>query len=229
MISIKVSADSVISKLTDLQNRQVPYAMKLALNRTGEEIQSAIEDHIGEAFTIRRPWVQKYGVKIGKGDFATKGKLSVTISLNPDMDFLVKFEDGTTKRPREARSLAIPIDARRNKADIVQSSQRPRAFQFHSARTSIASRTTIYQGSNRTFLVQRPDGTGAIFQRLARAQKGKRALPGQDPNLKLLYILRPSAPTPPSLQFIRTGMRVGQQRFAVNLKGMLAYAIATAK
>ena len=230
MIRIKLNADSAISKLTDLQLRQLPYAMKLGLNRTAEEIQSAQRDHLGQVFTIRRPWVLQHGIKIGKGDFATKGKLSVTIMVNPEADFLIKFEDQTVKTPHgRALALAIPIDARRNKADIVQSSQRPRAFQFRNARSSVSTRTTLYQGNNNTFLIQKPDGTGAIFQRMGRARKGGKRAPGQDPRLKLLYLLRPQAHIKPVLDFYEIGKRVGDERFAINMQGMLAYAIKTAK
>lgn len=229
MISIKLDgADALISKLSDLERRQLPYAMKLGVNRTAEEVQAAQSAHLGKAFTIRRPWVQQYGIKIAKGDFATKDKASVTIQVNPDADFLIKFQEGEQKRPRDGHSLAIPIEARRNKADIVQASQRPRAFQFTSASSSVASRTTIYKGNKRTFMLQKPDGSGVIFQRMGRAVKGQKRT-GRDPNLKLLYILQPSAPTPPSLEFFQIGTRVAQDRFAVNLQGMLAYAIRTAK
>lgn len=229
MISIKLDgADALISKLGDLERRQLPYAMKLGLNRTGEEIQAAQSAHLGEAFTIRRPWVQRYGIKIGKADFATKDKASVTVSVNPDMDFLVKFQDGDAKRPRSSRGLAIPIEARRTKSDVVQSSDRPRAFQFTSASSSIASRTTIYKGNKRTFMLQKPDGSGVIFQRTGRAVKGQKRT-GPDPNLKVLYILRPSAPTPNTLEFYQIGTQVARDRFAINLQGMLAYAIKTAK
>jgi hypothetical protein len=230
VIQIHLNADAAISKLSSLELRQLPYAMKLGLNRTAEEIQAAQSLHLGQAFTIRRPWVQRFGIKIGKGDFATKEKAWVTIQINPDADFLIKFEDGGLKRPRgSAQALAIPIQARRNKADIVQASQRPRAFQFQRASSSVGSRTTIYRGNNNTMLLQKPDGSGVILQRMARAQKGVKRGPGQDPHLKLLYILRPTAPIKPTLQFYEIGKRVGHERFAINMQGMLAYAIKTAR
>lgn len=230
MISVKLDADRAISRLSDLELRQLPYAMKLGLNRTAEEVQKAQSAEIGPPdFTIRRPWVQQFAIKIGKGDFATKEKMSVTVHVNPDADFLVKFEEGGTKRPRGgAKGLAIPIEARRNKSDIVQKSQRPKAFEFTSASSRVASRTTVFKGKNRTFLIQAADGTGAIFQRTSRSVKGQKRT-GRDPNLKLLYILRPTAPIRPTLKFFETGERVARARFAVNLQGMLAYAIKTAK
>lgn len=229
MISIYLNADAVLSKLTDLEKTQLPYAMKLGLNRTAEEVQKAQARHLGDVFDIRRPWVQQYGIKIGKGDFATKDKASVTIQVNPDASFLIKFEDQTVKRPRGGgKALAIPIEARRNKSDIVQSAQRPRAFQFTNAHSSVASRTTIYKGNKRTFMIQKADGSGVIFQRMSRAVKGTKRT-GRDPNLKLLYILRPTAPIKPVLKFFEIGKATAQARFAVNLQGMLAYAIKTAK
>jgi hypothetical protein len=230
VISIHLNADAAISKLSDLELRQLPYAMKLGSQSHGRGNPGCAVSSPRQAFTIRRPWVQKYGIKIGKGDFATKEKAWVTIQINPDADFLIKFEDGGLKRPRgSAQALAIPIEARRNKADIVQASQRPRAFQFQRASSSVGSRTTIYRGNNNTMLLQKPDGSGVILQRMARAQKGVKRGPGQDPHLKLLYILRPTAPIKPTLQFYEIGKRVGHERFAINMQGMLAYAIKTAK
>lgn len=231
MISIRVDTNAAISKLSDLELRQLPFAMKLALNATALEIETEERKHVQSAFTIRRPWVIT-NIKIGKSDFATKDKASVTISV-PDDSVLVKFELGGVKTPRAGgKSIAIPLEAKRGKTDIVANSQRPRAFAFTQGFTSLKTGVTIYRGNHGTFMVQRPDGSGAIFQRLSARATKKRVGPhqlGRDPALKPLWLLKPQARIAPELGFYTTGSEVAARRFGANMADALARALATAR
>lgn len=227
MVTVKLDGiEQAISRLTNIEQRQVPFAMSLALNRTAEEIQTAQRGELRSNFTIRRPWVEQ-GVKIARQNRSTKEKLSVSIEIDPSRSFLTKFEAGGTKTPR-GRSITVPHGAKRNKSDVIQKGERPRSFQFVQAASSLKTRTTIYKGLKRTFMIQRPDGSGLILRRMGRRGKGP-AHSMRDPRLKVLYILTPSAQLKPSLEFYSTGRRIAGERFMVNMNGFLAHAISTAR
>lgn len=235
MITVTVDAGDALARLTALEERQLPFALALALNRTAEEVQTEIRGHVQEAFTIRRPWVLT-NVKIARENFATKTKPRVVIEIPPD-SVLGKFEGGGTKSPRSGGlSIAIPNAVRRTKAGIVSKRDRPRAFAFTQAYTSTATRVTIYRGNRRTFMLQRPDGSGVILQRVGRGgprAKGAAAAPShparRDPALRTLWMLRPNVRIPAILQFVQRGAPLARERFPINLRGMLAYALRTAR
>ena len=107
----------------------------------------------------------------------------------------------------------MPIDARRNKRDIIPLSQRPRAFHFQQLGNKIV-------GDRRTFIVKRPDGSGVILQRVG---SGKRAA------VIVLYALRKRVPLKPDLHFELNAMRVVEARFDVNMDRALDVAMKTAK
>jgi hypothetical protein len=219
MLTIQLTnVDWTIALLTDIEKKQVPFALALGTNRTIEEAQAAIQAHEQKTYTIRRDWVIK-GIKIDNADRATKDSPKATVHLDPARGFMSKFEEGDTKLPT-GKSIAIPIGAKRSKSDIIQKSQRPKSFHFSRGYSSIRTGATIWRGDNRTWLLQRPDGTGTIFQRTGR---GKRS------SLKLLYILRPKAKTPANLAFYEVGEAVVRERYAINVQGFLQYALRTAK
>jgi len=222
MFTIKLDADRALSGLTDLQQRQIPFAMANAINRTAEEVQTADRDHISQVFTIRRPWVLT-NVRIARSDFATKTKMSATIAI-PDDSVLSKFEGGGMKAPRAGRSIAIPVNARRTKSDIIAASARPRAFGFVQSAKPAPNGGALFVGKGRTFMIQMPDGTGWIFKRTGKARKGSPLVGSQ-----LLYVLKPKAVIPNLLGFYSISEATAQRRFPINMQGMLEYALKTAK
>ncbi len=223
MLSIKLNADRAIAGLTDLQQRQIPFAMANAINRTAEEVQQAERDHISKAFTIRRPFVLS-NVRIARSDFATKTRMQATIAI-PDDSVLTKFEGGGIKSPRAGgRAIAVPIDVKRNKSDIITNANRPRAFAFVRARSSIKTRNAVYMGKGRTFMIQLADGSGWILKRTGRGKKG-----ALFEGTSVLYVLRPQVRIPNLLDYYTIGETVAVRRFPLNMQGMLDYALRTAK
>jgi hypothetical protein len=196
---------------------QYPYIVARALNDCAKAFQEEERGVISSDFTIRRPWVLQ-GVKINREDFATKQKLEVRVHIDQDHDFLNKFEEGGTRTPRAgSHSLAVPINVRRTKAQIISKNQRPKSFNFQQGFSSRKSRFTILKGDRRTFLIQRPNGSGLILQRTSKQQMGPHRHRnrntvtgrgyGHDYNLKILWNLRPSTPVPRTLHFHETAMK----------------------
>lgn len=237
-VTIKIDSAALINRLHTAE-RQVPFALALGTNRTIEEAQAAIQQHLQETYTIRRSWVLQ-GIKIDNADRATKDKPRAVVHLDPARGFMSKFELGDTKLPL-GRSIAIPVDAKRNKADIVAKSQRPRAFHFTRGYSSVRTRSEIWQGDKRTFMIRRADGSGVILQRLGASTRRRRERENaarkaqgldnvhHNTDVRLLFLLRPKAETPANLEFFEVGEQVIRDRYVINVQGMLAYAIKTAK
>lgn len=53
MLNIDFNTGAVVATLTDVQRRQIPFALQLTLNRTAEARQRRLQDHITSDLTIR--------------------------------------------------------------------------------------------------------------------------------------------------------------------------------
>ena len=80
---------------------QLPYALALAINDTVNQAQAAIQTSLPTDFTLRRASFITNTIyrQLGR-DFATKANLVGTVRVNPDRDFLAKFETEAVKTPR---------------------------------------------------------------------------------------------------------------------------------
>jgi len=197
---------------------QIPFATSLALNRVANAAQTAERSGITERFTIRRPWVLQ-GVKIESRDRSTKRNLQVTIGIDAQRSFLSKFEVGGTKVPLgTGKAIAIPEvgGAIPDIQSIVPKNRRPKAFNFVRRAPNRPSDFTVKEGSQRTFLIQRADGSGLIFQRTGKGSsaRDRSQSAGHDDNLKLLYVLTPRVKIPAELEFATTIERVVTEQFA---------------
>jgi hypothetical protein len=211
-VTIRIDTASTVAKLNALALSQLPFATARAVTQTGLDFQKAERARLATIFTQRRPdFIQKQGVKL-IGGIATKAKPSITFGVDPKADFLVKFELGTTKTPTQASSLAIPVDIRRNKRDIITRGNRPRA---------LIDRLGNKTGAGSVFILKQRKGRlpAGIYQKTGR---------GGD-HLKLLYLLIPEAKTPRVLSFLDTLKRTIDQRWTINFATALADAIKTAK
>lgn len=124
-ITIKVDTADAIGWFGRLSD-QMPYATERALNQTANSVQKEIRLGIKERFTLRREDFILRTVKIEKGNRATKANPQVIVGIDRTRDVLAKFEDGGTKAPIDGSHIAIPINVRRSKTDIIPKSERPR-------------------------------------------------------------------------------------------------------
>lgn len=207
MIEISVDPRELVASMNGME-AQLPYAAARALNECAVAFQADERAVMQSEFTIRRPWVLQR-IKINRNEFATKAKPEVVVRVDPQGDFLNKFEAGGIRTPRGGKkALSVPIGAKPNPRAIVKDSLRPKALDFKKVGAG------VFKGANRTFLIQRPDGTGVILQRKGRAvalkkrqhgplQKGQR----RDYALVVLYVLRPRTPVPADLHFVETARK----------------------
>lgn len=173
--------------------RQVPFAMSVGLNRTADEIQVAIRQGLRQHFTLRRPaFIEQTIYRKPGEDFAKKDSLQAGVRINPERDFLAKFEEGGRKTPQPGRkTLAIPVGVKRNKFDVVTAANSIKAL----------------LSTKKAFIDK-----GNVFQRIGR---------GVHAYLRLAYVLRPSVKIPDSLHFIDTARTISERRGGENVMGAI--------
>lgn len=226
MIPIRIEIDTKEQerRLSALGRQQFPFAASLALNNLTKLAQGEVRAHYRKTFTLRRPdFIEKQGAKIFK--FSSKRDLSTVFGVDPKADFLEKFEQGGTKRPTAGRlALAVPLDVKRNKRDIITRGNRPRAFGFIRGTANVRTKITRYFGRKRTFLIQYPDGRGWIFKRKAKGRSGELFA-----GTSVLYTLQPSGQIAPQLEFVGIAARVAARDWVKVWDDAFAKAMRTAR
>ncbi len=212
--------------------RQLPFATSLAINNTAKDFQTTERAHLLSEFEVRRrQWVER-NVKIKP--FSTKRKLEAKVAVQSPgsgdrSDILAKFEKGGLKRPTKRQALAIPDEARRTKAGVLAKAGRPRAFRLRLWGVGKGG-VRIYRGRKRTFMIQYPDGTGGIYQRVGRRSKRKyRRVSGssgtRDTAIRTLFRFTSQARIDDRLDFVSTAQRVIHVRFGPNFHEALERAV----
>lgn len=222
MFTVTIDPKQWVKDLDDLAMRQVPFALSLAINAVAQDVEAEQQEHVARSFTLRRPTFVLNQIMMRRTDFARKDSLIATVRINPDRDLLSKFEDQGERRPQYAgHALAVPIEAKRSKQDIVQNSMRPRALHLTILPNAIGGvGAQVAKGLKRTFLIQKSDGTGGIYQRQGR---------GKGSSVHLLFSLKTRVPLPRSLKFFETAKRVCAERFPIQWEKALAHALRTAR
>jgi hypothetical protein len=216
-IRVKVDTRQLTRRLGDLA-RKAPQAIANGINRTAEELQRVQRADQRRSFTVRRPAFVDKAVKIKP--FARRGSLFAIVLIDPPggqarASILTQHEQGGPKRAKGGGRVAVPIDARRNKSDIVQKGQRIRALNLHPD-----GRGRII-GARRVFIAGRRGEANQVV--LQRVGKGKRS------KVRVLYSLERSVPLTPRLHFKQNAERVVRQSFARNLEAGIKEAIERAR
>jgi len=198
--------------------RQLPYAASVALNRTALEIVEEQRRGMSERFTIRRQWVLQ-GVRMDRGDFATKRRLRAVVRLDPSRGFLAQHEEGGTRTARRS-SLAIPAAVRRSPRQVIRAADRPRAMGFGKA-VDIGGGRSVRRGTMGRYMVQDAAGRGFVLSRAQSRSGGGTAT--------VLYRLQRQVRIPARLRFAETAKRVTDSRLAANMAAAFAEALRTAR
>ena len=190
--------DKAFRKWLATAPRNLRFAASVGLNRTVDEAQREIQASLGSKFTLRRADFVKRTIYRKPGeDFATKDKLIAAVQVNPERDFLAKFEAGGDKTSKSGGPVAIPIDIRRNKNDIVPKSQWVGAL--------LAAKKAFIKN-------------GLVLQRLGTKATGF--------EIRLAYIFKPSVRIRPVLKFVETARAVAARRLVPNVAGSINRMIA---
>jgi len=185
--------------------RHAKHALARAINETLDDGQSEQRRTLRSHFTLRRPQFIERLIKRERTDFAnaTKGligRLRVTgtgAGGRQVGDLLAKFEEGGTKEVRGTH-VALPVEAKRNKYDIITAANRPRQL--------------IDKG--KAFILPQKSGKGELV--LKRVGRGK-----QKRNVVLfaLEAIRPKIPA--NLGFFKTVGYVARRTFVDNFRNAM--------
>lgn len=238
MIRVHFESAGLERTLLQLYSDQIPFATAVAVNEAAKAFQVYQRRHMHGAFKVRRQsWVDR-NVKITHFAKKQEGRRYAEIAIvspgsGSRSDILAKFEVRTTKRPR-GRSIVVPNTVKRTKSDIVSKANRPKAFDFklHGK----GGKATVYRGDKRTFMIQRADGSGGIYQRygkkLARTHKGGiagRPRRSRDTTTRLLYSLTPDAQLDDRLKFKVNAHATVKKVWATEFQKAFSRAVSTAK
>jgi hypothetical protein len=226
MLTIDVQTDVTLSWLSDLGERQLPFATSKALNAVAKDVQTAERAHLRDIFHLNRDQWADRSMKITH--FASKTELWAEIAVAPPgqtdkSDVLGKFEDETSKAPSQGgKSIVIPTaDVARTGGGVIAKSQRPKAFHFQAAQGQHGG-LTVLVGDNHTVLLQHPDGRGLIVQHDGHHTPGAR-------DGTVLYFLKPSVTIHPDLHFERIGEAVVDARWDARFDEAWQLALETAR
>lgn len=243
-INFTLDVSTFVKDMDEFSLRQVPYALQLGLNDTALDFQQAERERIASSFTLRKPaWVLKT-VKIGRGDFATKEKLNVTVSMgqgsaSPEAakaeGLLAKFEEPGQKESLDPTfPIAVPtVNLRPSFAELVPKSMFPKALRLVERRTPSGvlgpkqhvTRRGVVQikGLRRTFVLDPTTMYGvsswAVYQRFGSARG----------DIRMLWRYKTHVRIPPLLAFFDTAKRIAAERFPERFAAAFAKAMRTAR
>lgn len=204
MVSVQIKGISAVQgKLIDLP-KQVRFATMQSLNDTAKAVQRyEVESVLPGNLTLRGSGWWKPGTRFGINirPFATKSNLRAVVGSQANWLFYV--EQGGVKTAKEHR-LAIESGARPSETAVLPREVKPRRLLANSARRK-----------SKGFIINTKSGP-AIFTR-------------QSGDLKLMYMLKPSAKIPPILKFFTSGEKFVQEIYQQIFDIRLKHAIATAK
>lgn len=250
MIKIEVDPRPFLQRLTDAQEKQIPFAVAKALNQTANQAQKAEREHIKKVFKLRASSFVLAGVKIEKADRATKQTWAVVIQLKypQDRKFLNLHEPGGERTAYRGGRLWQPNkDVFKNKIIGTGNPLHPKNLKLK------RNSSGRIQGEERAFLIRTKGGKVLVLQRVDRdltkgskRKLGKLSLDnlagGQGPNTKaqklsisrtggtrLLYRLVSKVKLPARLEFVSTVRKTVELNWRTNMHEALAYALKTAR
>jgi hypothetical protein len=209
MLTISVDISEVLAKLTELQERQFPYACALALTRTAQKCQAAVRGEMSTRFTIRNDWSVR-GIQIKPALKTQKQPFSV-VFVGDLWAYLKLQERGGLKVPIGGRHyICVPTsNVRRFPSQIIPSAMHPKAL----------------LGTGKAFIIPSPEHPplrGAIRLIVTRVSKGPRGL-------RTLYIMVRSGKIRSRLGLVQISQKVAEEVWAGTFDEAMAEAVRTAR
>lgn len=183
-LKVETNAGRVAKQFGSLADKQIPFATARALTWTAQDGQREVRRELPHHFVLRNRFLeQSVGITA-----ATKLKWTSVVgfrtSSNRSTDFMNLQQDGGLKTPKR-RVIAVPVNARRNKKQLIPKGQKPKAV--------LKKKNTFIGEPNGRML--------GIYQRQGHHK------------LTMLYRLIPAADIKQRLGMDKTVDRVVKQRF----------------
>lgn len=251
MIDIQVDAKGALAYLGDLNHKQMPFAVSVALNRTAEDGLAALRRVVPTEFTLRDKNLMDAVAprQIARPNRASKANLSVILETEGKGRILDPFEFGKAKVQKSADApVAVPTRNLR----FTQTTVIPKKWYPHNLGLTPRSDP----GGNKYYAL----GRGAIKNKLSpikRTSTGKIQVKGKlrtfvlDPrygmnvdekargvyvrigpsreDIRLLWSYREQVPRPKIFKFEDTVRKTVEARWVPNMEGAFAFALRTAK
>ncbi|KZL15125.1 hypothetical protein [Pseudovibrio sp. Ad37] len=208
MIRYTANFSEVAKGLTKAEERQVPYAISLALNETAQDIKANSEKALSRRLDRPTPFTKR-GLALKR---ASKRNLSAVVFFKDrQADYLELQEKGGTRRPKR-KALAVPFSQRLNKYGNLPRRSIDR----------LLKRPDVFQGEI--------NGVEGIWQRPKRGKRrnGSRGTKGRT-GLKLLIAYEKSADYQPRLRFEEGARKTADARMKRNFRRAMQRALATAR
>jgi hypothetical protein len=225
MINLQVQitgGDDLINELAGVAD-QVPFATSVAINNTLNDIQRDVRTHVHSTFIMRAQDFIDRTIYIGPLDRAKKDRLTGTIRINPDRDFLAKFEDGGEKTPQGSASLGVPIVRQGSPALIIGRSDplSLRALFADLQKQGVAEgRIGKRRGAPKRLVQQK------VF--LITGRDGKTLLVKRDGGVTtVLWVFEKEVPIKADLDFVEIAMNTALEVWEQNASDALDMAIET--
>lgn len=209
--------------------RQLPFAMKNALNDVAEAFQAEQRVHQRRVFTIRQKTYFQQAVKIARRDFARVDSLRSVVHIDPKTtagatatersDIFRRQEFGGRRRPRRT-ALALPQKAvKRTSRGLIKKAETPARLK-------------------RDFVVNFASGGRGLFRRVGRRRSpgGQRDLFSQarfgleeDPNIEFVYFLAPGADIDAKYDFFKNASKIWRTVFSRQINRRMDEAFKSVK
>lgn len=199
--------------------RRIAYGVVNAINDTLRTAQRAVQLHVQDTMTIRKPFVQRQAAIIKPFASVGQGRVYGEISVGQRKNLLLPgFETGALRLPFKGRSVAVPVEARPSKQASIPEELFVKNLQFKRPKaTTKATRSArrkglvgkIWEGLRGSYLIP---GAG-IFQHIGRQVS------------RVLYVFARPFRLPKTLEFVKTVTTVGKRVFPGNMKRQVDEAI----
>lgn len=213
MIVLKVNSEEIANKLDYLSREQMPFAGARALTWTAQDAQDAVRRELHQRFMLRNNFVSQ-GIRIQS---ASKDTLQAKIFTRNDgkfsIDFMVLQETGGQKSPTSSHNISLPVDAKRNKFDIIRQGNRPRALLER----------------NQEYFAGTVKGIKGIWKRpSSKERRGAYANGKAVAGVDLMFRLVKQTSVRARLDFLPTVQKVANERFERNFNLSFKDAIGSA-
>lgn len=221
---MKVEGAEEINALLAKLPANAKYGAALGMNRTMDEAQAKVKAGLSGKFTLRRKsFIENTIYRKPGQDFATKDKLEARIQVNPERDFLAKFEEGGDKGPTRGRkALGVPVlgGARPTKGAVVPERMKLKTLFF--GQQGLLSQASAVFGAKRKGVrkgllkASAANNVAVLNGKVYRIEGTKR-----NPKLKLLWVFKKAVRVRPVLKFADTARAVIASRAELNVTGAI--------
>jgi hypothetical protein len=208
---MQISMESNIKEFSrgmdKFQRKQIPFAVKLALDATAFDGQRAVKANIEKKFILRNKWTVS-GVRVKK---ANKARLISSVYMASGRDYMMRQETGGIRTPK-GNSISVPQRVRGKKSTKISKARRPTTLLNNTAKFF---KVDVGNADPRSRHL--PPG---IYQRMGGKKNRK---------LKMMYASEPRTVYRKRFGFEKTMIGITKNKFGKNLQRSFDRAMRTAR